>query len=553
MSRTAVILFLTFLGLYLLTMGGHLYSPDEEILFQMTRAIAERGSLAVERPKEMPPFAVRVGVDGREYGQYGIGQPLLAVPFYWLGRMLAEQFDSLPIGFSVIQYHGRTPPEEWQRLGVSLFNQLIAALVVVVLFSLAADLAGDRTAAALTAILYGAGTIAWVHSKPFFTETLATLCILLSFALVVRARLYGRPGWLALAGCAAGYALLTRLDSIAAFPALGLMLLWPHPTGSAFPPESPADVTAPLRPGPLRRFLQEMKQDSGRSERIGRFAPPVALACLVIAGLNWMRYGSPLATGYEAQPEGIQFVNPLLVGLYGFLFSVGKGIFFFSPPLVLFFWAIRRFIAQAPQAAWGVVVLIVSLLLFHSKWINWAGGWCWGPRHIFMVHVFLALPVCALLTKRTACVRIAYGVLLAGGVGVQLLGTSQNFIDYHFIAFRNPFAEPKATIRYDPFHDAQFLHQYYEVKMKANPLRGESTIEPWQLPAPVSDSIWRIEASPWVMYRRMIAAGYHDYFWLERLGVRSRAHEVVRLLQTLDAAAEEDFRKKNSPAASVHF
>ncbi|MCX8038619.1 MAG: glycosyltransferase family 39 protein [Candidatus Sumerlaeia bacterium] len=553
MSRTAVILFLVFLLLYLLTMGGHIYSPDEEILFQMTRAIAERGSLAVERPKEMPPFAVRVGVDGREYGQYGIGQPLLAVPFYWLGRLLAEKSGDRAIGFSVIQYHGRTPREEWQRLGVSLFNQLIAALVVVVLFSLAADLTGDRTAAAMTAILYGAGTIAWVHSKPFFTETLATLCTLLSFALIVRARLFGRPGLLALAGCAAGYALLTRLDSIAAFPALGLMLLWPHAAGSAFSTEPTADAAVPPRLGALRRFLNDMKMDTGRNERIGRFAPPVALACLVIAGLNWMRYGSPLATGYEAQPEGIQFINPLLVGLYGFLFSVGKGIFFFSPPLVLFFWAIRRFITQAPQAAWGAIVLIVSLLLFHSKWINWAGGWCWGPRHIFMVHVFLALPVCALLMKRTAGVRIAYGVLLVCGIAVQLLGTSQNFIDYHFIAFRYPFAEPKATLRYDPFHDGQFLHQYYEVKMKANPLRGESVIEPWQLPAPVSDSIWRIEASPWVMYRRMIAAGYHDFFWLERLGVRSRAHEVFRLMQTLEAAAEEPLQKKNSGNTSGAF
>ena len=520
-QRPAAILFIGFLALYLLTMGGHLYSPDEEILFQTTKSLAERGSLAVERPKEMPRFATRIGVDGREYAQYGIGQPLLAVPFYKLGCKLADWMGDRPIGFSVVQYHSRTPRDEWQRLGVSLFNQFAAALLATLLFVLAADLTGDRTAAVLTAVLYGAGTIAWVHSKPFFSETLATLFIFWAFSLILRARLHKRPHWITLAGAAAGYALLTRLDSLFAFPGLAVLLLWPDQQSSS---DSAARFT-----------LGNVLRDRATWERIGRFAPPVALACLVILGLNQVRYGSPFSTGYEAQPEGVQFINPLLVGLYGFLFSVGKGLFFFSPPLVLFFWAIRRFTRQWPAAGWAAVVLVAMPLLIHSKWINWAGGWCWGPRHVFMVHVFLALPICALLqAPRRPIIRIAYPVLLVCGIAVQLYGTSQNFIDYYSVAFRNPFVAPNATVQYNPFEDGPVINEYYEVRMKANPFRAETQIAPWQMLAPVSDSIWQIRNSPWGMYKRMWAEGFHDYFWLERLGRRSRTHEVLALLQVME-------------------
>ena len=43
---------------------------------------------------------------------------------------------------------------------------------------------------------------------------------------------------------------------------------------------------------------------------------------------------------YSDQTEGIQFSTPVLAGLYGFLMSVGKGMFFFSPPLFLAFWGL---------------------------------------------------------------------------------------------------------------------------------------------------------------------------------------------------------------------
>src|ERR1700726_3977916 len=47
--RPTLVLGVFFLSLYLLTMGGHLDSPDEELMFQVTRSLVERGSMDIDR------------------------------------------------------------------------------------------------------------------------------------------------------------------------------------------------------------------------------------------------------------------------------------------------------------------------------------------------------------------------------------------------------------------------------------------------------------------------------------------------------------------------
>src|ERR1700680_1175079 len=65
-ARPAVILGVFFLSLYLLTMGGHLDSPDEELMFQVTRSLAERGSMEITK-SVLPQGLTLGGVDGRSY------------------------------------------------------------------------------------------------------------------------------------------------------------------------------------------------------------------------------------------------------------------------------------------------------------------------------------------------------------------------------------------------------------------------------------------------------------------------------------------------------
>ena len=40
-----------------------------------------------------------------------------------------------------------------------------------------------------------------------------------------------------------------------------------------------------------------------------------------------------------------------------------------------------------------VLLMFLGNLLFYSKWHDWHGGWCWGPRlilpSIILIHIFL--------------------------------------------------------------------------------------------------------------------------------------------------------------------
>ena len=152
--RSALTLFLILTSLYILTLGGHIYSPDGEILFRTTEAIATRGSLAIE---PLQGFATQPGrrTDGREYAQYGVGQPLAAVPFYWLGRALqslgpdrwwVDLRASLRSAFPAFETAGggtrearsqRLATATAARFGASLFNAAVTALSGAVLFLLA--------------------------------------------------------------------------------------------------------------------------------------------------------------------------------------------------------------------------------------------------------------------------------------------------------------------------------------------------------------------------------------------------------------------------------
>src|SRR3954454_1778157 len=73
-------------GLYLLTMSGHTYSPDEETLLATADAVGLRGTFAIPRNAGMVEVP---GADGRYYSQYGPGQSVAAVPWIWIGHGLS--------------------------------------------------------------------------------------------------------------------------------------------------------------------------------------------------------------------------------------------------------------------------------------------------------------------------------------------------------------------------------------------------------------------------------------------------------------------------------
>ena len=438
------------------------------------------------------------GEGGRQYAQYGIGQPLLAVPFYALGKAAAP---AASLGTWMKLYGIETTGNEIEdaaaartiatRFACSFFNIFASALLAALVFLLCFEFTEHKGASYLAAALYAFGSLAWAHSRPFFTETAAVLFIVLAWFALMRATRRRMTLWCIVAGAAAGYAALVRLDSVLLYPGLALVLL------------GPIRKAAPLVRPAIHPFIA--------------FCLPAAACGAAILGLNAMHFGGPLATGYTDQPEGVKFSTPLLAGLYGFLFSAGKGMFFFSPGLIvgLLGWKAAR--DKNAWLAWGLGLSVLVPLLIQSKWQNWAGGWCWGPRHIFMIHPFLAIPASMWLAHAWNPVRrsVAF-VLLVVGIGVQLLGCSQSFITFHDYFFRQ-YGPQTARVLYDG-HDPAYWSTYFRVNIR-HPEREE-----WapgglaHVPAPIQHSLYIPQHTVWRGYPQMWRdLGTIDNLWVTLL------------------------------------
>ncbi|HPB31447.1 MAG TPA: hypothetical protein PLB62_08335 [Candidatus Sumerlaeota bacterium] len=504
--KTFIKVFLIFLAVYILFMGGHLYSPDEEIVFRTTEAICERGTLAIE---PLLGFASKQGADGREYGQYGIGQSLAAIPFYWTGKALAAMAADGPAPRWIAgqtQYHEMTMRSTRLRLGVSLFNQVTTALLCAVFFTFVLKVSGDRRSAWVSTVLLGLGTYVLPHSRTFFSEPLAALCAFGAFSLLYYGLERRGTSFIVLAGAVFAFGLLVRLDSLFFIPGYLAMIFLMNARGTE---------------GGIRGALVAQYK-SPEAARGYLFFLPLAAAFFIIFAMNYSRFGSLFSTGYEDQSEGLRFTTPLHEGLYGYLFSVGRGLFFFSPPLAAALFGWKKFHRRHPQLSTAAAVLILSFFIVQCKWQNWAGGWCWGPRHIYQIHVFLSIPLVFVFEGQwTRMKRAALAMVLGAGLFVQILGSSVNFIDYYRDFFTTPRQEPNNPMMWyresAPFLDSAYA--LYILDEEGRPLRR---VPLEVLVAPIQNSLYIPQHSAWSGYPVMLQLGRHDFFWLRLLSKSGR-------------------------------
>ncbi|NIV28231.1 MAG: phospholipid carrier-dependent glycosyltransferase, partial [Anaerolineae bacterium] len=197
-----------------------------------------------------------------------IGTTLAALPYYWLAL------------------RSRLIPNVQTAM---LTNGAITALTGVLVYLLLRRLRYSYGIALLSALAFGLGTMAWPYARYLFSESLAGLGLLLSFYFLVRLRDEQDLPSALWAGAGLGIAMLARLNNALAAPFLGLLL------------------------------LVYLYRQHGRDWRkwigpVVLFGLPVVASLAITGWYNWLRFGSPLTTGYLAQEE---FATPFFEGLYG--------------------------------------------------------------------------------------------------------------------------------------------------------------------------------------------------------------------------------------------
>ena len=244
---------------------------------------------------------------------------------------------------------------------------------------------GHRRAGPPPRLLYAFATIAWYYSKTFFSEPLTALLIVAGFARALSYRATGAARHLWVAGACAALAVATRPVALLAVPVLALGALG----GSGRRPRAVAGLLVPL----------------------------VVVGAL-LALYNYLRFGSPLDTGYH----GESFSTPPWVGLAGLLVSPRCGLLFYAPILVLAPWGYRTLARRQPHAARAIALLGVLWLLAMSAWSCWWAGGSGAPP----AAAALSLPgnphcggaALAAVTAVAAAGRVV--VLVAASVAVRV-------------------------------------------------------------------------------------------------------------------------------------
>ncbi len=385
---TGLGVYLLCLAVYLMSSSGHFSSTDHVSVYLTTQSLIEHGNLAIK-----PINDTMRGPDGRFYGVFGLGQSVASIPLYLLGRT-AEHLASPWLrtywsGANLGDWGGTVPIHF-----VSLFNQFLTPLTCVLVFLFGIELGYSRLRSLFLTLAFSFGTATWVYAKEYFQHPLESLCLLTTVYLLFSHRQQLQPRHALWAGLALALGILTRVN---------LLLLVPL----------------------LASYLVLLLREHGRSylPPLLTFFAPIGLVLLAWLAVNQARFGNYLAFNPTVARHG--FDSPILLGLYGNLLSPGRGLFWYSPPLILALFAFHRFQRERPLENLLFIALTGTYLLFYSAYGDWSGGWCWGPRFLVPVIPFLTLPLGYLVGRNGWA--LALGLLVVLGILVQILGLTVNY------------------------------------------------------------------------------------------------------------------------------
>lgn len=393
-------------ALFCWTAPGRIGYPDDEIVFQTTQSLVERGSFEVQgiskrtgerEDRPTGSFGWAQGRDGQRYGFFGQALSIVAAPLYMIADATVERVPDrwrYAIRSDLFTFHQRSPSADWLRMVVSLTNSLITPLGAVLLGLWLRALGHGPRASVLTALCYALGTTAWPYAGTFLSEPLSVV-VLLGAALEIRRwQLDARARHLWIAATLAGLSVHVHVLNLLALPCL---------LGYA------------LGPTLARSGLRETSRQLDRRTWI-----VAALLCglgLALLGFSqWWRFGSPFETGrYDHYGH---WVWPWR-GVFTMLVAPGRSLLLYSPPLLLALAAWPALRRRDSNTAYFILALALTRLLFVACRSDWHGGWAIGPRYLIPTIPFLLVPVAGWL-ERWSSHAWQKRVLAAGLLGLSV-------------------------------------------------------------------------------------------------------------------------------------
>ncbi|WP_139921392.1 hypothetical protein [Hymenobacter sp. DG01] len=467
------------LSLALLFSSGHIENPDSHLRLTQARLLVESGALEIPHGYgDVTHGNIAVTAAGKQYSVYNPGQVLLFAPFYWLAQSISSPWHPYYVAAFLCSFlgyvaFGCTVLVFWdigKKLRVSEWNRIVATL------------------------LFAGTSYCFAHAQDSYEHIYEALCVLLAVRLLLPATPRYQP--VVQAALVIGCGLLFRTSLAIVLP--GLLLLVPT-------------------------WRQRLL-----------FVVALLPFGAALLGYNYLRFGDPLQNGYASawalafhQTAQSSFkLSTLPLHLAGLLFSSAKGIFLFSPSLILVFLSCRAFWQHQRRLCLCILLITGAYLGLYATNFAWHGSaWNWGPRYIVAAVPLLYLALFYLPHQRY---RQWIWTVGAASLLVQLLAITT----FHKRTLVKTFLAEGDIF----WTDAYFFHPRY------SPIKGQvislyevtsSTLDFSHKELFLPEGAWRNEARPvssQVMLQNSIDFTAYNFWWVRLLYLKVPV--IVKLLGT---------------------
>ena len=354
---------------------------------------------------EYPEFGVH-GRGGRLYDWYGVGQPLLLLPFDMVGAEIAK----LPI----FADYGDNDPTVRNIFVTYSVNALVNVLTALVCFRFLLLLGFDvrQSIAGVLALLFC--TTHLHYTQNMMENNYILLLTLTGFCYQYEWLRSGSTKALLIGSGALGLNLLTRLTTGLDLIAVGVFLLLALWFARGQEPGN-GHVGTGVHARPVERSSTSVTLGGHFSERCITYLKTTVPTYFVFIFLDrlyqFYRFGNWTTTYVHyftiehrlqdpTLPAKYPWETPFHVGLLGPLISPEKSVFLFDPLVVLtiivaaFGWkylrpAIKSYVIVA-------LLLVFGYICLYARYTVWSGNFAWGDRYVSTaaeMTAFISVPL----------------------------------------------------------------------------------------------------------------------------------------------------------------
>ncbi len=355
-------------------------------------------------PNEYPEFGVH-GRGGKLYDWYGIGQPLLMLPFDIVGTGISK----LPI----FNDYGDNDPTVRNIFVTYSVNALVNVLTALVClrFLLLLGFDARQSIAGVLALLFC--TTHLHYTQNMMENNYILLLTLTGFCYQYEWLRSGSRKALLIGSGALGLNLLTRLTTgldLITVAVFLLLVLWFE---RGLKPGN-ASVGTGVHARPVERSSTSLvnSQLSDRTIAYLKTAIPIYFVFLFLDRLyEFYRFGNWTTTYVHyftiehrlqdpTLPASYPWETPFHVGFLGPLISPEKSIFLFDPLIVLtilvavFGW--KRFSPAVQSFVIAAFSLVLGYICLYARYTVWSGNFAWGDRYVSTaveLAAFISVPL----------------------------------------------------------------------------------------------------------------------------------------------------------------